>query len=109
MSEYGGAGAGAFRTPLGMESRKDSMNLKKALWSSTPSYFTGDISQSRRHSFANMPTRQGSISSIADSVSTLDANPADGQQSQGFVPGYSEGPGFPGSTSNRTFPLQSIS
>lgn len=100
MSEYGGAGAGAFRTPLGMESRKDSMNLKKALWSSTPSYFTGDISQSRRHSFANMPTRQGSISSIADSVSTLDANPADGQQSQGFVPGYSEGPGFPGSTSN---------
>lgn len=98
MSEYGGAGT--FRTPLGMENRKDSINLKKAIWSSTAGYFNGDMSQSRRHSFANMPTRQGSISSVADSTSTLDANPGDGQP-QVFVPTYSEGPGFPTSTSNR--------
>lgn len=84
MSEYA---SGAFRTPLGMENRKaDNLNLKKAaLWSSSPGVYGGDVSQSRRHSFANMPTRQGSISSIADSASGLDA---DGQPSQGFPGGF---------------------
>lgn len=89
MSEYG---AGAFRTPLGMDNRKaENLNLKKAaLWSSSPGFFGGDISQSRRHSFANMPTRQGSISSVADSVSALDAAVAAGEAhaSQGFPGGF---------------------
>lgn len=70
MSEYG---ANAYRTPMGMDGRKpENANLKKALWSSSPGVFGGDASQSRRHSFANMPTRQGSITSIADSVATLE-------------------------------------
>ncbi|PFH58088.1 hypothetical protein XA68_14190 [Ophiocordyceps unilateralis] len=95
MSEYGGGPARA----LGLDCRKlDNMNLnlKKALWSSSPGFFGGDASQSRRHSFANMPTRQGSISSIADSVATLDAN-ADG--SQGYST-FGDNQGFPTSTSN---------
>lgn len=111
MSEYGGGGGGgAFRAPLGMDNRKvDNMNLKKALWSSSPGFFSGDISQSRRHSFANMPTRQGSISSIADSVSTLDANVGDGQSSHGYPGAFPDSPGFPTSTSNRKFPPQDYS
>lgn len=96
MSEYG-AGPGAFRTPLGMDNRKnDNPNLKKALWSSSPSFFAGDISQSRRHSFANMPTRQGSISSIADSVSTLEASTADMQTPQAYAPAFPDNSGISG-------------
>lgn len=95
MSEYA---AGAFRTPLGMDNRKaENLNLKKAaLWSSSPGFFGGDISQSRRHSFANMPTRQGSISSIADSVSALDAAAAVGEAhaSQGFPGGFPDAAGL---------------
>ncbi|KJZ71118.1 hypothetical protein HIM_09472 [Hirsutella minnesotensis 3608] len=102
MSEYGG---GPLRGP-GMDGRKvDNMNLKKALWSSSPGYF-GDISQSRRHSFANMPTRQGSISSIADSVSLLEANGSDAQTPQAFSSAFPDGQGFAASTStlfNSTF------
>ncbi|OAA51495.1 PSP1 domain-containing protein [Metarhizium rileyi] len=94
MSEYG---ANAFRTPLGLDNRKaDNLNLKKAaLWSSSPGFFGGDISQSRRHSFANMPTRQGSISSIADSVSALDATGmGEGQSAQGYSGGFGDGAGL---------------
>lgn len=91
MSEYG---AGPYRNPLGVDSRKpETSNLKKALWSSSPGYF-GDVSQSRRHSFANMPTRQGSISSIADSVSTLDASAVDSHVVQGFPAGFSDNTSF---------------
>jgi hypothetical protein len=104
MSEYG---ANAFRTPLGMDNRKtDNLNLKKAaLWSSSPGFFSGDISQSRRHSFANMPTRQGSISSIADPVSALDAAAlADGQSLQGFPVGFSDSAGLVNMINNRMSP-----
>lgn len=100
MSEYGG---GPIRG-LGMDHRKvDNLNLKKALWSSSPCFFSGDFSQSRRHSFANMPTRQGSISSIADSVSMLDAGAAEGQTSQVFSV-FSDGQGFSASPSNGESP-----
>lgn len=101
MSEYSG---GPLRGP-GMDNRKvDNMNLKKALWSSSPGFFGGDISQSRRHSFANMPTRQGSVSSIADSVSFLEASAADSQSSQGFSSMYPDGQAFAASSGNRKFP-----
>ncbi|KAG6039090.1 hypothetical protein E4U41_003307 [Claviceps citrina] len=92
MSEYG---AGAFRTPLNVDNRKtdnNNLNLKKAaLWSSSPSFFGGDVSQSRRHSFANMPTRQGSVSSVAESVAALDASTmGDAQGSHAFPSGFPE-------------------
>lgn len=91
MSEYG---ASHYRTPLGMDKTKiaDNPNLKKALWSSSPGLFGGDASQSRRHSFANMPTRQGSISSVADSVANLNIS-EDSQSPQSYGPGgYPEVP-----------------
>lgn len=73
MSEYGG---GSQRSG----GKFDPNNLKKALWSSSLGFPASEIPQSRRHSFANMPTRQGSISSIADSVSALEASAHADQQ-----------------------------
>ncbi|KAG5966282.1 hypothetical protein E4U57_002871 [Claviceps arundinis] len=73
MSEYGSS---MFGTALSTDERKANENLdlkKVALWSSSPAFIPGDNSQSRRHSFANMPTRHGSISSVAESVAALDA------------------------------------
>jgi hypothetical protein len=93
MSEFG---SGSLRSPLGMENRKaDNANLKKALWSSS-GFQLPDVSQSRRHSFANMPTRQGSISSIADSVAALDATTPDGQSMQDYVSGatFADSPSY---------------
>ncbi|PHH66640.1 hypothetical protein CDD81_6477 [Ophiocordyceps australis] len=97
MSEFGGH---AFRTPLGMDSRKLDHMKKAALWTSSPGLFAGDISQSRRHSFANMPTRQGSISSLADSASVLDVSTADSQTPQGFAPNYAGDGNFFASSNN---------
>lgn len=93
MSEYG---SGSMRSPLGMDNRKtDNANLKKALWSSS-GFQLPDVSQSRRHSFANMPTRQGSISSIADSAGALDATTPDGQSLQDYVSasGFTDSPSY---------------
>ncbi|GAO14626.1 hypothetical protein UVI_02009220 [Ustilaginoidea virens] len=107
MSEFG---AGAFRTPLGLDNRKaDNLNLQKAaLWSSSPAFFGGDVSQSRRHSFANMPTRQGSISSMADSVSTLEATAlGDIPASQVFPPGYSDSIGLANANNGKLRKLHS--
>ncbi|KAG6010287.1 hypothetical protein E4U21_007336 [Claviceps maximensis] len=91
MSEYG---ASAFRASLGIDNRKvdNNLNLKKAaLWSSSPVFFGGDASQSRRHSFANMPTRQGSIGSVTESVAALDAGAmGEKQGSHAFPSGFPE-------------------
>lgn len=92
MSEYG---AGPFRSPYPVENRKlDS--VKKAIWQSSLGFGgVGDISQSRRHSFADVPQRQGSIASIADSVGPHDQGGQDAQHSQEFPSPYSENPNFP--------------
>jgi hypothetical protein len=88
MSEFG---IGPMRSPVGLESRKtDNANLKKALWTTSLGFPGGDVSQSRRHSFANMPTRQGSISSIADSASVLEGSTAELQNPQDYASGYGE-------------------
>ncbi|KAH6621085.1 hypothetical protein B0J18DRAFT_216949 [Chaetomium sp. MPI-SDFR-AT-0129] len=64
MSEYG---VGPYnKTPYMVENRKLE-NVKKAFWQSSLGFGgLGDIPQSRRHSFADVPTRQASISSIGD-------------------------------------------
>ncbi|GFP58281.1 hypothetical protein ACSS6W_005479 [Trichoderma asperelloides] len=102
MSEFGISGP--YRNPMGFDGRKEVPNLKKALWSSSPSYFANDLSQSRRHSFANMPTRQGSISSIADSVATLEAPNPDLQLNQGYPSGYPDSSAFGGASNPNFFP-----
>jgi hypothetical protein len=81
---------------MGAEGRKtDNANLKKALWSSS-GFPLGDVSQSRRHSFANMPTRQGSISSIPDAAAALEVNSPDGHSLQDYTTasGFAESPSY---------------
>lgn len=96
MSEYA-AGAAPLRSPFAGDGRKaDNSNLKRALWSSQLGFNGGDVSQSRRHSFASMPTRQGSISSLAESNSTLDASMPEGQVAPDFSSAFGENLGFTG-------------
>lgn len=68
MSEYG---LGAPRVPSynTIENRKLE-NVKKAYWQSSLG-FNGpdDLPQSRRHSFVDIPARQGSISSVGEALS----------------------------------------
>ncbi|OWO97496.1 PSP1 domain-containing protein [Marssonina coronariae] len=73
MSEYGAAGQSRV-APLytSLENRKLE-NVKKAYWSSSTGFIgLSDTSQSRRHSFADIPTRQGSVGSIGEPLSAHD-------------------------------------
>lgn len=89
MSEYGGAGP--FRSPFALENRKLE-NVKKAFWQSAPGF--PDNSPSRRHSFADVPTRQASISSISEVV-LHEANAQDAQTaSSDFSSSFSDAHGF---------------
>ncbi|KAF7952919.1 hypothetical protein EAE96_006142 [Botrytis aclada] len=74
MSEYGIAGAQRV-SPYTLENRKLE-NVKKAYWQSSLGFRgLSDIPQSRRHSFADIPARQGSVSSaVGESLSQLDAS-----------------------------------
>lgn len=68
MSEYA---AGQSRAPpyAALENRKIE-NIKKGSWQSSLGFGgLSDIPQSRRHSFADVPTRQGSISSTGEPLS----------------------------------------
>ncbi|OTB05446.1 hypothetical protein M426DRAFT_22037 [Hypoxylon sp. CI-4A] len=90
MSEYA---SGSFRSPYPLENRKLE-NVKKAYWQSSLGFGgLSDIPQSRRHSFADVPTRQGSISSIGEAVSLHEAASPDAPQSQEYG-GFNEGVGF---------------
>ncbi|KAI5864271.1 hypothetical protein GGS23DRAFT_491081 [Durotheca rogersii] len=94
MSEYA---SGSFRSPYPLENRKLE-NVKKAYWQSSLGFGgLSDIPQSRRHSFADIPTRQASIGSIGEAVSLHDVTSPDVPQPQDFG-GFSEGAGF-GTTS----------
>jgi hypothetical protein len=69
MSEYGAGGPPRIPPYTSLENRKLE-NVKKAYWQSSLG-FGGleDIPQSRRHSFADVPTRQGSVSSVGEPLS----------------------------------------
>ncbi|KAK5660938.1 hypothetical protein OQA88_12312 [Cercophora sp. LCS_1] len=87
MSEYG---AGPFRSNYMAENRKLE-NVKKAYWQSSLGFGgLGDISQSRRHSFADVPTRQGSISSISEAVASHEASSPDISHQQEYPGAYSD-------------------
>ncbi|KAG8350163.1 hypothetical protein FVEN_g11675 [Fusarium venenatum] len=94
MSELGGG----FRSPFGDNRKAENAHLKKAAlgWSSSLAFSPSDISQSRRHSFATLPTRQASISSIPDSA--LEPSALDMQQSQDYPPGYPDPASFGGAS-----------
>ncbi|KAI8634123.1 hypothetical protein F5Y19DRAFT_200322 [Xylariaceae sp. FL1651] len=90
MSEYA---AGSYRSPHPLENRKLE-NVKRAIWQSSLG-FGGypDIPQSRRHSFADVPTRQASISSMGEAVSMHEATSPDASQNQDFA-GFADAAGF---------------
>lgn len=89
MSEFG---AGPFRTSFTLENRPLE-SVKKALWSTSLGFGgLADIPQSRRHSFADVPTRQPSIGSIGDHVLAQEASTQDGQHVQDYGSGQFENP-----------------
>lgn len=87
MSEFG---AGPFRSSFSLENRPLE-SVKKAIWSSSLG-FGGlqDLPQSRRHSFADVPTRQPSIGSIGDQILSQEPGTQDGQHIQEFGSGHFE-------------------
>ncbi len=90
MSEYAPT---AFRTQYPLENRKLE-NVKRAYWTSSLGFGgLGDIPQSRRHSFADVPTRQASIGSLGEAVSLHEAHSPDISQSQEYG-GFSDGVGL---------------
>lgn len=67
-SEYGAAHDAKISSYASLENRKVE-NVKKAYWQSSLGFGgLGDIPQSRRHSFADIPTRQGSVTSMTDTA-----------------------------------------
>lgn len=87
MSEFG---SGPFRASFSVENR-NLENVKKAIWSSSLGFGgLGDIPQSRRHSFADVPTRQPSIGSIGDQVISQEPGPLDMQHVQDYSSGQFE-------------------
>lgn len=94
MSEYG-ASMYNNRSPLYPVENRKLENVKKAFWQSSLGFGggVGDLPQSRRHSFADMPTRQGSITSIGEGAAMHEANMPEAAHAQ-ELGGYHEGMGF---------------
>ncbi|RDW82259.1 hypothetical protein BP6252_03371 [Coleophoma cylindrospora] len=94
MSEYA-AGQGNRVSPYtSLENRKIE-NVKKAYWQSSLGFGgLADIPQSRRHSFADVPTRQGSVSSVGEPLSSHDVNAQDVLSPKDFSGRYAEANGY---------------
>lgn len=92
MSEFG---PGSFRSPFGVDSRKME-SAKKNIWHSQLGFGgLGDIPQSRRHSFADVPTRQASVSSLGgDPAAGLEMGMQEAQVSQDYSSPYAEAPSY---------------
>lgn len=104
MSEYA---SGAQRSVYPVENRKLE-NVKRAYWTSSLG-FGGhpDMPQSRRHSFADVPARQGSISSVAEASGLRDVISSEAAQIQQDFSTYQLNPNFgttsPGQSASRAF------
>lgn len=101
MSEYAPS---ALRTQYPLENRKLE-NVKRAYWTSSLGFGgLGDIPQSRRHSFADVPTRQASIGSLGEAGGFHESQSPDTSQSQeygGFHDGVGLHTGSPGTLAER--------
>jgi hypothetical protein len=89
MSEFG---VGPYKSPYTVENR-NLENLKRAYWQSSPPGLggLGDLPQSRRHSFADVPTRQASISSMGgDAVQAHESAAQDLAHAHDFSAAYHE-------------------
>jgi hypothetical protein len=92
MSEYGVGGP--YRTPYSVENRKLE-NVKKAYWQTSLGFGgLGELSQSRRHSLADVPTRQASISSIGEAAQFHEPTAQDLAHAQDFS-AYQESSSYP--------------
>jgi hypothetical protein len=93
MSEYGAAGQPKL-SPYAVENRKIE-NVKRANWQSSLG-FGGltDIPQSRRHSFADVPTRQGSVSSVGEPLSAHESSLQEGLSPKDYPGRYQDGSGY---------------
>ena len=81
MSEYAPS---VYRSQYPLENRKLE-NVKRAYWTSSLGFGgLGDIPQSRRHSFADIPTRQASIGSLGEAVSLHESQSPDASQSHDY-------------------------
>lgn len=101
MSEFG---VGPFRSPYSAIENRKLENVKKAFWQSSLGFGgLGDISQSRRHSFADVPQRQNSVVSVGESVGPHDTGVQDSQHSQEAYSGYPDNPSFPTSNAVSTY------
>ncbi|TGJ82603.1 hypothetical protein E0Z10_g6166 [Xylaria hypoxylon] len=90
MSEYGGS----YRPPYNTAENRKLENVKRAIWQSSLGFGgLSDIPQSRRHSFADVPTRQPSISSMGEAVSLHETTSPDASQGQDFA-GFTDASGF---------------
>ncbi|KAL2159975.1 hypothetical protein VTH06DRAFT_1630 [Thermothelomyces fergusii] len=88
MSEYG---VGHYKTPPYMVENRKLENVKKAFWQSSLGFGgLGDIPQSRRHSFADVPPRQASISSIGDAIQTHEPATQDLTHAHDYPAAYSD-------------------
>jgi hypothetical protein len=73
LSEYGTGAQPRLSPYVSLENRKLE-NVKRAYWQSSLDFGgLADIPQSRRHSFADVPTRQGSVGSVGESIAAHEA------------------------------------
>jgi hypothetical protein len=95
LSEYGAAGQPRIPAYVTLENRKLE-NVKKAYWQSSLGFGgLADIPQSRRHSFADVPTRQGSVSSAGEPLSAHESNAQQESMSpKDYSNRYPEGVGY---------------
>jgi hypothetical protein len=107
MSEFGGS---PFYSAYGFHEKRKIDNVKKGIWQTSLGFNgIGDISQSRRHSFADVPIpqRQNSIvSSLGDSIGPHDSVVAQGSDNQ-YTPDaysvYSDGSNFASNNSVQAY------
>ena len=93
LSEYG-AGQNRASPYVSLENRKLE-NVKKAYWQSSLGFAgMNDIPQSRRHSFADVPTRQGSVSSVGEQLSAHESNLQESMSPKEYQGRYQDGAGY---------------
>ena len=93
LSEYG-AGQNRVSPYMSLENRKLE-NVKKAYWQSSLGFGgLADIPQSRRHSFADVPTRQGSVSSSGEPLAAQESNLQESMSPKDYQGRYQEGAGY---------------
>lgn len=105
MSEFG---AGPFRSSYAttLENRKLE-NVKRGNWHTSLGFGgAGDLSQSRRHSFADVPQRQNSIISLAESIGSHDIVGQEGAASHD--PYTTESSFSPNGTGKNLHPTHSV-